>query len=522
MITDDENHMNRWRLHALVFVLGLFVWQFARADLRLPAIVSDNMVLLQNASASVWGWADPGEQITVRLETRSFQTVADPDGNWSAKLDGLPPGMAGDITIRGKNALTIKNVAVGEVWLASGQSNMAMPVAFSKNADQEAAAADYPELRIFTVTKAGGATPQKDCVGKWEVCTPKMARHFTAVGYYFAHDLLQNLKVPVGIINASVGGTSAELWTPADVLAADPQFNGFIGGWNRIKKDYPKAKAAYDVELAKWKELAALAAKENKPAPAEPKLPRGGDEIGAPGCYYNGMIGPLLPCAIRGVIWYQGESNASNAKRYSTLFPHLIQSWRERWGIGELPFLFVQLANWNFEPVSDKGSRWAELREVQLKTLSLPHTGMAVTIDIGDAKDIHAKNKQEVGRRLALNALATVYHRDIDYSGPLFTGMHEESGKLQISFRFGNGLKTSDGKTPTGFVIAGSDQKFVPAQAEIQGEQILLQSPEIPNPKAARYAWADNPPCNIVNAAGLPASPFRTDDWRTQPAESQK
>ena len=514
--------MSDRRFPAIVLVLGLLSAQVSLADVRLPAVVSDNMVLLENGPANLWGWADPGEAITITLGGKLFQTVANTDGDWSAKLDGLSPGVAGDMTVRGKNVLAIKNVAVGEVWVASGQSNMAMPVALAKNAEQEIAAADHPELRIFTVTKTGAARPQDDCVGKWEVCTPKTVHRFTAVGYFFARDILQNLKVPIGIINASVGATSAELWAPPDVLAADPQFTGFIGGWNRIKKDYPKAKAAFDIELAKWKELAADAAKANKPAPPEPKAPRGGDDIGAPGCYFNGMIAPLLPCAIRGVIWYQGEANASNAKRYSTLFPQLIQSWRQHWAIGEFPFLYVQIANWNFEPVSDKGSRWAELREVQLHTLALPHTGMAVTVDIGDGVEIHYKNKQEVGRRLSLIALATVYHRDVDYSGPIFSGVQDEPGKLRLTFHFGSGLKTSDGKEPIGFAIAGTDGKFVPAHAEIQGEQIIVSSPNVPEPKAARYAWADNPACNVVNAAGLPASPFRTDDWPTGPALSTK
>jgi sialate O-acetylesterase len=366
---------------------------------------------------------------------------------------------------------------------------------------------------MFTVTKNAQGTPQEDCTGKWEVCAPETVGHFSAVGYFFARHLEQNLQVPIGIIHTSWGGTPAEHWTPTDVLAADPDYAGRFKSWEATKANYPKAKAAYDEAMAKWKTESEAAKAAGKPVPPAPRAPQGNTDFGSPGCLYNGMIAPLLPYTIRGAIWYQGEANAGNFVGYQKLFPLMIQTWRERWGIGEFPFLFVQLANFRQRFDQPTDSQWAGLREAQLRTLDVPHTGMAVAIDIGDANDIHPKNKQEVGRRLALNALATVYFKDIDYSGPLPSGAQGEEGKVRITFRYAEGLKTTDGGKPKGFAIAGEDKKFHWAEAEIQGDHVLLQSPDVPKPIAARYGWADNPEVNLINGAGLPASPFRTDDW---------
>lgn len=497
----------------------------ARAEVKLPALIGDNMVLMQEVPANVWGWAAPQEKVTVKLGAKTAEAVADAEGHWSVKLEGLAANPGAEMTITGQNSLTVKNVAVGEVWVASGQSNMEMQTARAMNAPQEAAAADFPDIRMFTVTKAAKGEPQNDFVGKWEICTPQTVGNFSAVGYFFARHLVQNLKLPIGIIHSSWGGTPAEYWTPADVLAADPDLELYIHNWEATKAAYPKAKEAYDTAMAKWKEEAEQAKTENKPPPQQPRPPRGGDDLGSPGSLYNGMIAPLLPYSIRGAIWYQGESNAGAAKLYQRLFPTMIQSWRSRWNVGEFPFLFVQLANYmkRFEEPTD--TNWARLREAQLMTLELPHTGMAVAIDVGEAGDIHPKNKQEVGRRLALNALASVYYQDVEYSGPLPGGLQEEEGRLRMTFRFSEGLKAADGGKVKGFAIASEDRKFVWADAEIQGDHVVLSSPQVPKPVAIRYDWADNPEGNLINAVGLPATPFRTDDWpmsAPQPAPAPK
>ncbi len=498
----------------------------ANADVRLPALISDNMVLLQDAPANVWGWADPQEKVTVTFAGKTAETTADAEGNWNVKLEGLTPAAEGDLKIAGNNQLTVKNVAVGEVWVGSGQSNMEWRVANSANPQEEISAAKYPKIRMFTVQRTPKGTPQTDCKGKWEVCSPETAANFSAVAYYFGRNLHQNLQVPVGLIHSSWGGTPAEFWTPTDVLSADPDFAGIIKGWETTKANYLKAKENYEKALENWKTEAEKAKTAGQPAPRRPSAPRGGNDFGSPGCLYNGMIAPLLPYTIRGAIWYQGESNAGNAQLYRKLFPTMISSWRQRWNLGEFPFLYVQLANYNARRVPPTGqpedSNWAALREAQTMTLSLKNTGMALAIDIGEADDIHPKNKQEVGRRLALIAQATVYYREVEFSGPMFTSVQEEDGKMRLSFRYAEGLKAADGGKLKGFAIAGEDRKFHWAEAEIQGDHIVLQSPNVSKPVAVRYAWADNPEANLVNASGLPASPFRSDDWPQQPGTTAK
>ncbi len=501
----------------LCLVLCAGVRPGARAEVKLPALISDNMVLMQETPANVWGTAEPAEQVTVSMGKAKGSATAGADGKWAVKLEGLQPSDGGEMTISGKNKLTIKNVAVGEVWVCSGQSNMEMAVQGVGKAAEEIAAADYPKIRMFTVSRNAITTPQSECTGKWEVCTPQTVGHFSAVGYFFGRHLLQNVKAPIGLIHSSWGGTAAELWTPTDVLSKDPAYAYAFTNWEQTKANYPKAKEAYEKALAAWPEAVEKAKSDGTKPPPRPNAPRGGDDLGSPGCLYNGMIVPLLPYTIRGVIWYQGEANASNAKVYQRLFPLMIQVWRQRWGIGEFPFLFVQLANYMKRYDEPTDSNWAALREAQLDTLELPHTGMAVAIDIGDGENIHPTNKQEVGRRLGLIAQATVYYQDVDYSGPIPGGAQGEEGRVRLTFRFAEGMKTTDGGKPKGFAIAGEDRKFVWADAEIQGDHVLVSSPSVPKPSAVRYAWADNPEGNLVNGANLPASPFRTDDWPQSP-----
>ncbi|MGB8167508.1 MAG: sialate O-acetylesterase [Chthoniobacteraceae bacterium] len=503
------------RLLSASFSAALFA-SAAHADVRVPAVISEHMVLQAETPANVWGWAEPGEKVTVKFGDKSGESAADPAGKWSVKLDDLKPGTAGELTIAGKNSITVKDVIVGEVWVASGQSNMEWIVANSKGAPEETAAANFPAIRVFTVTKNAQAEPQEDLPGKWEVATPETAGHFTAVGYFFARQLHQTLKQPIGILHSSWGGTAAELWTPKRFLTADADFKPILDAWAKKVADYPQAKAAYDTALAKWREDEKAAKDAGKQPPPQPRAPQGGDVVGSPACLYNGMIAPLTPYTIRGAIWYQGESNASQARLYRKLFPTMILSWRRAWN-AEFPFLFVQLANFNAKHQPPTGqpeeSSWAELREAQAMTLEIPRTGMAVAIDIGEAENIHPKNKQEVGRRLALIAESSVYYHDQEFSGPLFSGAQTEDGKIRLSFRNSDGMKAPDGGKLKGFAIAGEDKKFVWADAEIEGDHVIVSSPSVKEPFAVRYAWGDDPECNLTNATGLPASPFRTDEW---------
>ena len=500
----------------------------AQAKIKLPALIGDHMVLQQGEKTNVWGWAAPGEKVTVKFGDKTAEATAGADGKWNVRLLGLAAGAGGDLTITGEDERVVKDVLVGEVWVGSGQSNMEMQVVSAKDFEQEKAAANFPQIRMFDLKKAPSLTPREDCEGSWQVVTPDTVGHFSAVGYFFAREVHQKLKVPVGVIHTSWGGTPAQFWTPSAVLEREPHFKRYFDRWEQEKKDYPKAKAAYDEARAKWETDAAAAKAANQPLPPQPRVPRGNDAFGAPGCLWNGMIEPVVPCTIQGVIWYQGEANGGSeedAKLYRELFPTMILSWRRAWSQGglegqegvEIPFLFVQLANFRARYEQPVDSFWGVLRESQSATLELPRTGMAVAIDIGDAVNIHPTNKQEVGRRLALSALAQVYFQDIDYSGPLFTGAQEEDGKIRLSFRNSEGLKAVDGGRIKGFAIAGEDRKFVWGDVDIEGDHVVVSSPQVPKPVAVRYGWADNPEANLVNAAGLPASPFRTDDWPQRP-----
>jgi sialate O-acetylesterase len=503
-----------------LFLLAGILATPAFADVKLPSIISDNMVLQQDSPANVWGWADPGEQITVKFADKSAAATAGSDGKWLAKLEGLTAGATGDLTVAGKNTLTIKNVAVGEVWVASGQSNMEFTVNRGKDAEEETKAADFPLIRMYTVKKTMAAEPAEDTVGKWQVCTPANVPGFSAVGYFFARRLYQTLKQPIGVIHTSWGGTPAEYWTPKPVLASSPIFKPIFDSWDHAVTTYPQAKTKYEQDLAAWTEETKTPPAPGTKPPRKPNPPRGSNETdGSPGCLYNGMVAPLTPYGIRGVIWYQGEANAGNAELYKRLFPTLISSWRRAWQIEEMPFLYVQLANYMQRHEQPTDTNWARLREAQLETLELPHTGMAVTIDIGESADIHPKNKQDVGLRLALWAEATVYYRDQPYSGPLPSGFQVEDGRVRLTLRNSEDLKASDGGKIKGFAIAGEDRKYYWADVEIQGDHVLVSSPQVPNPVAVRYGWDDDPDCNLINSTGLPASPFRTDDWPMTPAK---
>ncbi len=477
------------------------------ADVKMPAIFGDNMVLQTSAKTPLWGSADPSEKITITAGDQKAEAAANADGSWTTAIDLSHAGdKPFEVTVSGKNTLAFKNVIAGEVWVCSGQSNMEFSLRGAKNSAEEINNANYPLLRHFTVTKAVSAKPTKALTGKWEVCTPEVAGHFTAVGYFFGRELNQQLKLPIGLIHTSWGGTPAEAWTSQQGLESSPDLQVFIDRQHEAETGGDAAKQKYDEQVKAWQ--AAGSPKDKKPR--QPMLATGANN---PMNLYNGMIEPIIPYGIKGVIWYQGESNAGSAYLYRTLFPAMIQDWRKHWGQGDFPFLFVQLANFQPRQPNPSDSAWAELREAQTMTLKLPHTGMATIIDIGEGADIHPKNKQDVGKRLALSALKTVYGKDVEDSGPMYDSMSIDANKVRLKFTHIGGGLVAKGEKLTGFAIAGEDKKWVWADAKIDGDTVVVSSPEVEKPVAVRYAWANNPDCNLYNKADLPAVPFRTDDW---------
>lgn len=638
--------------------------------MKLASLFSHHMVLQRDMEIPVWGWAEPGSQVTVELASHCALATAGADGKWLAKLPALAAG-GGPLMLtartQGAESLVITDVLVGEVWLCSGQSNMEFPLSEEIHFKEGSVVAEHPTIRLFQVPKIAALEPQADTQAQWKICTPESACSFSAVAYFHGLELQRRLGVPVGLINASWGGTFAEAWTSREGLLAEPTLHQMVAdcdrllpcdeneaqerrrlraqwgqtyekrpvppnlgfeqgwanpddnqeGWNPIKTpgywqsaglnfsgvvwfrrevDIPSAWAGQDLTLSlgacdksDWtyfngEFMGSLTFEENAnswctprvytvpgrlvkagknvvavrvfshlydagmtgpaarmfvqpvaaaPAdaislagiwtyrvehnfgiipPAPPLAPC--DDPGMPSALYSGMIAPLVPYALRGAIWYQGESNADRPHQYRTLFPALIRDWRRLWGQDHLHFYFVQLANFKTPPEIPGESCWAQLREAQALALALPDTGMAVIIDIGDETDIHPKNKKDVGFRLAFNALSKVYGlKDVVPSGPLYKGCKVEGSQVRISFDHLGGGLVARGGVLKAFSIAGADRKFLWANARIEGDTVVVSSPEVSDPVAVRYGWADNPPCNLYNQAGLPAAPFRTDDF---------
>jgi sialate O-acetylesterase len=494
----------------LSLFIGLLLGASAVADVTLPSVLGSSMVLQRDMKIPIWGKADPGEKVTVEIGKQCKSTYTGADGHWMLHLRSMKAGGPYEMTITGKNRISLKDILIGEVWVCSGQSNMQWAVKQSKNSKEEIAKSNYPQIRLFYVTRTLAATPQWDCVANWTACSPQTSPNFSAVAYFFGREICKTQGVPVGLIHTSWGGTPVESWTSMPVLEANPMAAAILERFNKGKVDVVEKYAA---AVKKWQAAYKKAKKAKKKLPRKPRTPFGHPgHPRNPSCLYNAMISPLLPYGIRGAIWYQGESNASRSYQYGSLFPEMIKDWRNRWDQGAFPFLFVQLANFRVY-YSQHHEAWAELRESQTNTLSLPRTGMAVTIDIGEAGNIHPLNKQDVGKRLALWAQATVYKQSVVYSGPLYKSMRKSKGTIKISFdHLGGGLVAHDG-SPRGFTIAGKDRKFYKALAKIDGNRIIVWSDEVPNPVSVRYGWLDYPDCNIYNKAGLPASPFRTDEW---------
>ena len=620
------------------------------ASLRLAEVISDNMVLQRGQAVPIWGWADPGTPVAVKLADFEANATTDADGKWRADLPSLKPGGPFDLTVTaGSEVQVLHNVLVGDVWVASGQSNMRWTVGEAANGRAEVAAAGNPQIRLFDLPSRYRATPDgKTRAVHWEACSPETISDFSAVGYFFGRDIQKSQGVPVGIISASVGGTAAELWTSREALAKLPGYaenllpiervekmlkedsawkgalnthdKGLVKGqewwlpatddsaweqqpvpgaweehglvgldgvvWYRTTFMIPPADGGkvaklelgsignaeqvwvngkpldaikpYEVPagaLVSGKNVIVVRINNNRPGPGgflgkpeelflslagspahisladpnvhwrravgidlkalppKPKRAKGGYYLYS--THFNGMIAPVIPYAVRGVIWYQGEANVNRAHAYRELFPALIADWRAHWAKPELPFLYVQIANYRpSDPLPVDDAR-AELREAQALSLSVPHTAMATAIDIGEADTIHPLNKQEVGRRLALAAKATVYGEKIEYSGPIYTpgSAKPEDHGIRVSFTHAKDLTTRDKAPIQGFAIAGADRKFVWADATIKGDSVVVSSKDVPEPVAVRYAWGTNPKANLVNKEGLPAIPFRTDDW---------
>jgi len=500
-------------LAALVVLLCVAA---AQAEVRLPRVFGSHMVLQRDRAVPVWGWADAGEKVDVKLgDQPAVSATAGPDGTW--RVD-LPPQQAGGpftLTVTGKNAVKLEDVLTGEVWVCSGQSNMEWGVNGVANADQERAEANYPQIRHLAVPHVPAGFPASDFDAAWQVCAPDTVGGFTAVGYFFARHLYRELNVPIGLVNSSWGGTAIEPWTPPVGFAQVPALKGISDLVTRTdphSEAYKQILRDYLVNVEAWLGKAKDALNGEKPldpAPAYPDPIKPLASNGLPTGLYNGMIAPLIPFAIRGAIWYQGESNHGERMLYTEKMKALIGGWRSVWKQGDFPFYYVQIAPFSYgnEDPYLLPSFW----EAQAAALSIPNTGMAVINDIANLNDIHPKNKQAVGKRLALIALAQTYgRRDVVYSGPTLKSLSPEGGKLRVRFdNVGGGLVSRDGKPLTWFEIIGPDTDFVKADAVIDGDSVLLSSPEVAQPCAVRFAWNRDAEPNLANKEGLPAGAFR-------------
>ena len=633
---------------SIVFILLIFS-MVTTANVKMPLLFSDGMVVQRNKEIPIWGFADANEKVEVHFNKQIVKTQADKNGKWMLKLNPEKAGGPFELIIIGKNKITIKNVLVGEIWICSGQSNMEFQVSKTINAAKEIEDSDYPMIRHFGVAQDLSGKPKDDLKsGKWEVSSQETVGNFTAVGYYFAKKLYAELKIPIGIINTSWGGTNVETWTSREAFQKSEDFKNMIAdvpvmNIDSISKLYAKQMKErvekiqgtpvstenensfkeFSFDDADWGEISVpslwenqalgdldgvvwmrktitLSAQDikNKPIVSLAKIDDedityvNGIEIGKntqydlkrvyeipanvlkegkntiavrivdnsggggiygetadlkltlgtkniplegkwkykviavktslspnsyPSLLYNAMVNPLVPFAIQGVLWYQGEANVWRAQEYKKAFPLLIQDWRTKFKQGDFPFYFVQLSTFNeFNGNSKVGSKWAELREAQSETLKVKNTGMAVTTDIGNAKDIHPTNKQDVGLRLAAIALNNVYGKKQVYSGPTYRSQEIKGNKITLTFdNIGSGLTSSDNtENLKGFEIAGSDQVFHSAKAIIKDNKIIVSSDQVQNPVAVHYGWADDDTeINLFNKEKFPASPFRTDNW---------
>lgn len=513
--TQVLHHKMKPTLTLLTAVLLAPLAALHAAELRLGSPFADHMVLQREKPVAVWGWADAGESVTVAFDGQTKSATADAEGKWSLKLDVLKASAESRtliVTGKDRRKAEVKDILVGEVWFGSGQSNMEMAVGGANNFVAEKAAANFPLIRYYGESSGPAEKPQAEGKGLWQACTPETVRRFSATLYLFGREIHRELGVPVGLINSSVGATHIESWISAETQSSDletkAEYDAQMGGGSEFSED--KIRADYPKKLAAWKLAVESGKAGSKDMPWSPEATIAHiKRKGPPAGLYNGKVVNLAPFTLRGILWYQGESNAGNPGLYHKQLSQLVTSWRTLWN-DELPFAWVQLPNFG-----SGGEGWPRIREAMLKTLELPKTGMAVTIDIGDAKNIHPTNKQEVGRRLSLWALGTIFGKNVPaISGPLPAVSSVNSNAITVTFKHANGgLKTKDGGPVKGFQIAGADQQWKPAAAKIDGDKVLVSSPDIAAPVAVRYAWQDNPDCNLYNGADLPASPFRTENW---------
>ncbi|WP_163407090.1 sialate O-acetylesterase [Flavobacterium ajazii] len=521
----------RWIL--AVFAITVFS-NLITAQIRVNSLFNDHMVLQRDVDIPVWGTASVNESVTVLLNGKSVVVQADGKGNWIAKLPKQKAGGPYKMEISGKNRMVYNDVYVGDVWLCGGQSNMHMTVAKETrywcgviNEAEEVTNAKYPLIRFFDVPYTPSQTVKLDVVGKWEVCSPETIGHQSAVAYFFAREIYKKYKIPVGLLTSSFGASTAETWISKEALEAQPNLKPLLDTYaakiDKFVSDSTVTMSKYRNELAKFEGDLAVAqaaagdvtAKATK-APKSPKNPDPASDQHNPYVCYNGMIAPLAPYAIKGALWYQGESNGPSAKLYREIMETLITDWRSKFQVGDFPFLYVQLANYGKpmqKPVED-GSMMT-IREAQLQNLSVKNTGMAVAIEnAGDEpNNIHPKNKQAIGYRLGLIARAKGYGEKVAYSGPIYKNYVIKDNTVELSFdHLGKGLVAKDNKL-TGFAICGEDKKWVTANAEIKGEKVIVSSTEVAKPVAVRYAWGTNPPASLLNKDGLWAPNFRTDNW---------
>ena len=468
------------------------------------------MVVQRDLPVHVWGTAAPGETVTVAFRGETRAASPDQFGRWSLYL---PAGTAGgpfELTVKAANTIALKDVLVGDVWVASGQSNMEMAVNGVKNAPAEIAAANYPQIRLFHALNRVSNYPLEDIAADtWVATTPETIKDFSAVAYFFGRELNRKYNVPVGLIESNWGGTPAEAWTSMTSLGADASLMPVFAEWGKMMQDQATTLLQREKQIKQWDQAVSKAKAEGKPAPGHPWFPNQ-DNCWQPAGLFNAMIAPLTRFPIRGVIWYQGESNAGpeRAPLYAHLFQTMIQDWRRAWGQGDFPFLFVQIANFKTGP----DAMWPEVRDAQRRTLSLANTGMAVTIDIGEATNIHPLDKQDVGLRLALAGEAISYGEKIEYSGPLFRQATVEGNAMRVWFDHTTGGLKAKGGAVLGFEVAGKDGKFAAAEARIEGATVVVSAPSVGEPRQVRYAWKDVPECNLFNGENLPASPFRSDE----------
>ena len=531
-------------LRFLTITVGALAILSARADVTLAPLFADHAVLQRDRPVPIWGTADVGEKVVVTFAGQSHAVTAAADGRWIVVLDALPTSAVGaDLVVTGKNTLTLKNIVVGDVWLCSGQSNMEFTVdsrpgtwqATSRvtGADADIALARYPLIRHIRIGQSVAAAPSGTvATSGWQLTTPQTVGGFTAVGYFFARDLFQKLGVPIGLVHSSYSGTPVEAWMSPAALASAPEFTRVSERWAEDLAAYAARKTQFDRDLAAWtaaeaaaKTLVAPTKKSGSKTPVatphatflqanpRPRAPRGfPSDPWQPAGLFNGMINPLLPYALRGALWYQGESNADRPAEYHALFTAMITAWRAHFGQDDLPFFWVNLADFK-RPADLTGRSWAFLREAQTRTLALAHTGQALAIDLGDPQEIHPTNKQEVGRRLALLAKNRVYGLTTADTGPTFLAATREGAALRVTFAHaGDGLVAHD-RPVQSLEVAGADRVFRPATAQIIRDTLLVSAPEVRDPVAVRYAWFNAPEANLYNGSGLPAAPFRSDNW---------